>query len=101
MSATGAGITAGQKHTIAPAAALFSGVVFMVETAQVYTRGLAEKEPGVNKNAAKYRAALLSVATVTTNPMTDRHSAGIMWKERSFILSEFHAKAKLTKAAKM
>jgi hypothetical protein len=75
--------------------------VFIVETAQVYTRGLAEKEPGVNKNAAKYRAALLSVETVITNPTTDKHSAGIMWKERSFILSEFQAKAKLTKAAKI
>jgi len=55
----------------------------------------------VNKNAAKYRAALLSVETVITNPTTDKHSAGMMWKERSFILSEFQAKAKLTKAAKI
>jgi hypothetical protein len=64
------------EHTIAPAAALFSGVVFNVDTAQVYTSGLAEKEPGVYRNAAKYLAGLFKVATVTTNPTIETHSAG-------------------------
>lgn len=89
------------RLTSAPAAARFSGVVFSVETAQVYTRGLAEKEPGVNKNAAKYRAALFRVATVITNPIIETHRAGMMWKDRSLILSEFHAHKQETRAAKM
>lgn len=90
-----------RELTSAPAAARFSGVVFSVETAQVYTRGFAEKEPGVNKNAAKYRAALFKVATVMTNPMIETHRAGMMWNERSLILSEFHAHKQETIAAKM
>ena len=87
--------------TIAPAAALFSGVVFSVDTAQVYTRGLAEKEPGVYKNAAKYLAGLFKVATVITNPTMETHSAGMMCSDRDLILSEFHAQAQETRAAKM
>jgi hypothetical protein len=89
------------EHTIAPAAALFSGVVFNVDTAQVYTSGLAENEPGVYRNAAKYLAGLLRVATVITNPTIEIHRAGMMCNDRDLIRSEFHAQAQETRAAKM
>jgi hypothetical protein len=75
--------------------------VFSVDTAQVYTSGLAEKEPGVYKKAAKYLAGLFKVATVITNPTIETHSAGMICSDRDLILSEFHAQAQETKAAKM
>jgi hypothetical protein len=53
---------------IAVAQARFSGVWFRVELAQLNTIALDEKQPQMYRNAAVYRAALLSVDTETMKP---------------------------------
>jgi hypothetical protein len=67
-----------KMFTIAPAAALFSGVDDRVDTAQAYTRAFAENEPGAYKNEAAYRASRLVVARVMMNPVAAAASAQVM-----------------------
>jgi hypothetical protein len=54
----------------------------------------------VYKNAAKYLAGLFKVATVITNPAIETNRAGMMCSDRDLILSEFHAQAQETRAAR-
>jgi hypothetical protein len=67
-----------KMFTIAPAAALFSGVDDRVDTAQAYTRAFAENDPGAYKNEAAYRASRLVVARVMMNPVAAAASAQVM-----------------------
>lgn len=83
-----------QIFTMAPPAALFSGVWLSELTAQVYTSAFAEKLPDVYKNAAVYLAAVLSVATEITKPTMEIQLLTIMWYPRSFLRSEDQATRK-------
>lgn len=80
--------------TMAVAHARFAGVWFRVAAAQVYTMAFEPKHPPMYRNEAKYRAALLSVATVMMKPATAKQRGKAMWKPRSLLRSLENAIAK-------
>lgn len=67
------------KLTMAVAQARFSGVWFKTLAAHEYTIELAAKAPEQYKNAAKYLAGTLSVATEIAKPMTATNMGTEMW----------------------
>lgn len=84
------------RFTMAVAHALFSGVSLSTDAAHEYTIELAAKQPEQYRNAAKYRAGTLSVATEMMKPTMAVSMGTEMCQPRSLLRSLEYATAKET-----